>query len=559
MNEIATNKVKVLRPNVKDIITVRGNWTKGKSYFYLVDFVDPEKDWVSGYRIIPGIKSSYAFEGLYIPPAYTASKVDALHTGGYVNVFTGRTSINISSIFELVSTLTDDIFYRIIAMDLSVRLGNWSRDDEGKYTIKEVSIPITLNVKASSIIKNMVSKQETKESNAKQSQKRLQRKSSDDQTANMITEEIIEHYKSLASGNERLDYIFELFGNGDVVSPNMAYTTIFNHKGKYSIRATSIVLNREQFMFAVEDTAESIAARNDIRKFDGTVIEKMSLSTARNIQYKAKKLYYGGEKTSVSKVTDETENKTLDLFDKGHSIQSISSSVGISYDTVRKILIKHGKLEKRKTDRVNMVEYLSNLASIVKADAPELYAKYRNDIIDIQKSAIFIGNHENLLGVLTSDKIGCISELKEYNGNIDTLRFTAIRCKCFAFVYEASYLFPEYLLTHDTKFISLFIVDRNKKISNMVTIKTANMMQKLAAVKYSEIKFDVPVESLANEDRKPDDPYRLLHEYLVYFVNKVRTYKGRISDSSSSKFINSRFGIPNSYIEYYGEHYRNIQ
>ena len=84
-------------------------------------------------------------------------------------------------------------------------------------------------------------------------------------------------------------------------------------------------------------------------------------------------------------------------------------------------------------------------------------------------------------------------------------------------------------------------------------------MQKLAAVKYSEIKFDVPVESLANEDRKPDDPYRLLHEYLVYFVNKVRTYKGRISDSSSSKFINSRFGIPNSYIEYYGEHYRNIQ
>ena len=559
MNEIITNEVKVLRPNIKDIVTVRGNWTKGKSYFYLIDFVDPEKDWVSGYRIIPGSKSSYAFEGLYIPAVYTDSKVDALHNGGYVNVFTGRTSINVSSIFEIVSTLLDDIFYRIIAMDLSVRLGNWSKDSEGKYKIKEASIPITLDVRASSMIRSMAMANIMPEEPIKLQQPK-QRKDSGNESVSKVTEEIIEHYRTLASGDDRIDYIFELFGVNGVVSPNTAYSTIFEYKDRTSTRSTSIILNREQFMFVVGDTAEGITNRNDIRKFDGSLIKNMSIATARSLQYKVKKLYYGGEKTSNNKITKEIESKIIDLFDKGYSISSIAVSVNISMDTVRKVLLNAGKIERKETNRVNTIEYFSNIASVVKADGPELYAKYRNDIIDIQKSAIFIGKHEYLLGVLASDKLDSdISELKEYDGNLDILRFTAIRCKSFAFTYEAPYLFPEYLLTHDTEFLSLFIVDRNRKITHCVMKNTVSAMKKLAAVHYSGIKFDEPVESLADENRKPNDPYRLLHQYLIYLVNKIRSYKNDIAECSTCKFINSRYGIPNSYMEYYGEHYRKIQ
>ena len=147
-----------------------------------------------------------------------------------------------------------------------------------------------------------------------------------------------------------------------------------------------------------------------------------------------------------------------------------------------------------------------------------------------------------------------VAELSDFDGNLDVLKFMAIKCSYRnIFVYEAALLFPQFILNHRLEFIALFQIDKRSVISK-ATLNTAKQMRNLSIVRTSNVKFDVQVEELKDQE---DSVYKALHEFLLYLVNAARVNRKEFHDSSIAKYINSRFGIPMSYMDYYYKNYKN--
>ena len=608
-------ELKELRPEKKDIIAVKADWTKGRTYFYLVDYSDPEKDWISGYRIVSN--GCYATKATFIPENYLQGHFNYLKRG-YANVFTGRSSIHVSAVQEIVSSVSDKIFNHILAMDFAVRMGSYSKDLFGNYIIHEVAFPISIDVRFSDIINGIVSipkvseapvstmvhpvKNEPKEvskpepakkpevepvnepepikepevkmttedpiSEPEHEKETLVEEPNDNVEMEEVPEEnngasddqkmkIIEHYKSLSNADERLDYIFELFAEGGLVSASAAFNELIDYdpSKKRRVNKNTIVISRDQFLYAVNESIENIMARSDWRNHSGDSVE-LIYNTAKRLKMQCNKLYYNEERIGRSKVDAMKRKAVIDMYvNKKLPVKKIAEITSLNTATVNGILTKEGVKDKTPISaQSNPLEYFQEIANIVRSEMPNLYNNLKPYLLDMQKSAKFLKKNEALLGtIITSDDLSNITELSDFDGNMDVLKFMAIKCKYRnIFVYEAALIFPEFILNHKLELIALFQIDKRSVITK-ATLNSAKQMTNLAFIKINDPKFDIPVEDL--KDQK-DSVYQALHEFMIYLVNSARVNRREFHESSIAKFINSRFGIPMSYMDYYYKNYR---
>ena len=597
---------KELRPERKDIIAVKADWTKGRTYFYLVDYSDPERDWISGYKIVSN--GCYATKATFIPENYLQGQYNYLRKG-FVNVFTGRSSIHVSAIQEIISSVPDKIFNHILAMDFAVRMGSYTKDLFGNYIINDVPFPISINARFSDIINGIgsipkigevptttlihpVKEEPKKEPKPEPSKKPEPVKEPEVTTEDPVSEpepeieevqtnetkeeeviedtpnessedqrsKIIEHYKGLSSADERLDYIFELFAEGGLVSVSTVFNELINFDPSKRRRSTknSIVITRDQFLYAVNESIENIMARSDWRNNSGDSVELL-YNAAKRLKKQCCKLYYNEDRVSRQHVDTMKKKAVIDMYtNKKLSIKKIAEITSLNAATVTNILTAAGLRDKVSiAAQPNPLEYFQEIPSIMKAELPDLYEDLKPYLLDMQKAAKFLKKNGTLLGtIITSNNLDAskITELSDFDGNLDVLKFMAIKCSYRnIFVYEAALLFPQFILNHRPELIALFQIDKRSVITK-TTMNTAKQMKNLSIIRTSNVKFDVRVEELKDQE---DSVYKALHEFLVYLVNTARVNRKEFHDSSIAKYINSRFGIPMSYMDYYYKNYKN--
>ena len=300
-----------LNPKARDIILVRGGWTKGKDYMYLVTFSDPDSDWIGVYGIFP---AKHTDPGLRIPPEFTNGK---LVNGGFVNVFTGSTAIHKDTIIEIVGTLPDDIYERICFKMLSVMLGNWKRGTNG-YEVTDMVInikasisgiePMRMNFGANrpegcSVMpkneflfrrvlitdakKHYASIQEPKEEPEKPVENKTKKSS---QSSSKTINKLVNEYGKITSCSDRINFIFDEFSIDGYLPLVRAFNLLFN-KEETAVGARTIMFNREQFFNLA--TGTEIAAPSSWRRYNGDMVYKPAIALIKSMSIKASMLYNG--------------------------------------------------------------------------------------------------------------------------------------------------------------------------------------------------------------------------------------------------------------------------
>ena len=300
-----------LNPKARDIILVRGGWTKGKDYMYLVTFSDPDSDWIGVYGIFP---AKHTDPGLRIPPEFTNGK---LVNGGFVNVFTGSTAIHKDTIIEIVGTLPDNIYERICFKMLSVMLGNWKRGTNG-YEVTDMVINIKASIsgieqmcmnfganrpEGCSVMpkneflfrrvlitdakKHYASIQEPKEEPEKPIESKTKKSS---QSSSRTINKLVNEYGKITSCSDRINFIFDEFSIDGYLPLVRAFNLLFN-KEETAVSARTIMFSREQFFKLA--TGTEIAAPSSWRRYNGDIIYKPASTLIKSMSVKASMLYNG--------------------------------------------------------------------------------------------------------------------------------------------------------------------------------------------------------------------------------------------------------------------------
>ena len=144
-----------IRPQIGDIVLIEGTWTKGRNYFYLVNFVEPSNDWISAIRIHP---SNYRYAGtkeLEIPGEYLHASNISMPSGS-VNIFTGITSLHIGGIKEIVAHLPKNKYMDIVGCMISMMMGNFFIDKSRSLILKDFTIDIKMPVDLTTILRSAI-------------------------------------------------------------------------------------------------------------------------------------------------------------------------------------------------------------------------------------------------------------------------------------------------------------------------------------------------------------------------------------------------------------------
>lgn len=144
-----------IKPQVGDVVLIEDAWTKGRNYFYLVNFVDPNNEWISAIRIHP---NNYRYAGtkeLEIPGEYLRCS-DVTMPCGSANIFTGITSLHIGGIREIVSHLPKNKYMDIVGCIISMLFGNFFIDKDRSLILKDFNIDIKMPINLTTILHSAV-------------------------------------------------------------------------------------------------------------------------------------------------------------------------------------------------------------------------------------------------------------------------------------------------------------------------------------------------------------------------------------------------------------------
>lgn len=144
-----------IRPQVGDIVLIEGSWTKGRSYFYLVNFTEPFNEWISAIRIHPTNYRYAKTKELEISGEYLRANKCSM-PDGFANIFTGITSLHIGGIKEIVSHIPRSKYMDIVGCMISMMMGNYFIDKSKSLILKDFTIDIKMPIDLNTILRSAV-------------------------------------------------------------------------------------------------------------------------------------------------------------------------------------------------------------------------------------------------------------------------------------------------------------------------------------------------------------------------------------------------------------------
>lgn len=479
----------MIKLKVGNVVYSSNTYTGGKA-MYLVIFTDPSEDYFTGIRV-SGNDRYFTGHEIVIPLADDSS--------GYCNIFTGIKSVAKNSVDSIINTLTTEDYTRIIDSVYSVMKGEYTRDQQGRLmvsTVVEDSIEDEMMKKLdnhddtlSSILTGISEIKELIKSTTKNETKKNMQNNVVKEVELLPTEDGYKYFDRFRTPEERMDWIFEEFGENGRINFAEVYSSLVTC-GKSDKRSDSLNLTREEFDIIISKN-NNLAMEHEFTSFDGKVY-KFTITNLRSFKVKARRIYLGKKDTQKKNIKD----KKIDVA----NVTDITSKI------------------------------LSN-DNIISAN------KKGVDTLSIIKACNYINRHQEVVNEIS---LGSIDD--DFDGNKDMIRAIAIKIvnpKTFA--TEISTVIPDFIINTDIQTLMIIFPGLVKS--------TVIKMLKIAFLYQNKDKYDW---SMAPKDiyQSKDIYSNTLFDCLSNIVKDVEDVDTFLKNSYSVQLLKDRIGIPASYFRY---------
>lgn len=428
----------------KAIIKVNSKFTKGKNWLYLVLFNDFRTEFCQCVRIYLG-GDHLRNDILEIPCKYVATR----YMPGFINTFTGFSSIRYSDITEVVSELPDNLYNKIIRGIMLTFMGMCKIENPNgrDYKYKVIDRPISITIDGSSLFNAIISNftiddesitpesiispenEETSEVNISEStiqiseeedkenqlpfkeEKSTKQKSiakstkkktdgssivkiGDKVYSEQTIQDIKKEYTKLTDKDDKLDYIYRIWAINEKIPIMQVYNIIIKNEPARPTKK-SIMLSKEEFAFMMRESFKVIMS-TPFTTYNGYKKIVNSTSSIRNIKTACKSLYFGTEVTAIAKpeiILSKSEKQTIkELIDEGKSKDEILT------------LFEKDDKRKRKAIISLINDYMKISGSIDTSNRFILIKKYPgyDKDTELQKIVEYFENNFERIGVIAS-------------------------------------------------------------------------------------------------------------------------------------------------------------